>query len=107
MDDLTQTEIEGIFDLRICVKPVLEEFFDADGFNYAWNEGQVAGQTVPHLHLHMLPRRKGDTGVLGYDPRQFFYRPGPRDCSSITDLSFLAIKIRGRLYRNANGQKAS
>jgi diadenosine tetraphosphate (Ap4A) HIT family hydrolase len=35
------------------------------GFNIGWNDGEVAGQTVMHLHVHVIPRRRGDTD----DPR--------------------------------------
>ncbi len=36
-----------------------------DGFNIGINDGAAAGQTVMHLHIHLIPRRKGDTP----DPR--------------------------------------
>ena len=36
-----------------------------DGFNIGINDGQAAGQTVPHLHLHLIPRYRGDL----QDPR--------------------------------------
>ena len=36
-----------------------------DGFNVGWNDGAAAGQTVMHLHLHVIPRRHGDVD----DPR--------------------------------------
>lgn len=36
-----------------------------DGFNIGWNDGTSAGQTVMHLHLHVIPRRTGDVE----DPR--------------------------------------
>ena len=94
IDELERHEIEAMLDLRGRLKPVLELVLQAEGFNYAWNEGCVAGQTVPHLHLHMVPRRTGDTGVLGYDPRKMFYRPGPRECISLDELSDLAFRIR-------------
>jgi len=32
----------------------------AEGFNIGINEGEVAGQTVGHLHIHVIPRYKGD-----------------------------------------------
>jgi len=38
---------------------------DADDFNLAVNDGPAAGQTVAHLHLHVIPRRAGDVE----DPR--------------------------------------
>ncbi len=36
-----------------------------DGFNIGINVGEAAGQTVPHLHLHVIPRYAGDVA----DPR--------------------------------------
>jgi diadenosine tetraphosphate (Ap4A) HIT family hydrolase len=36
-----------------------------EGFNVGWNDGPVAGQTVMHLHIHVIPRRPGDVD----DPR--------------------------------------
>ena len=36
-----------------------------DGFNIGWNDGPAAGQTVMHLHIHVIPRRTGDVE----DPR--------------------------------------
>jgi diadenosine tetraphosphate (Ap4A) HIT family hydrolase len=34
---------------------------DADGFNIGFNEGEAAGKTVPHFHIHIIPRSFGDT----------------------------------------------
>jgi diadenosine tetraphosphate (Ap4A) HIT family hydrolase len=97
IDDLSAKEFSAIFTLLAVLKPALRDTFGAEGFNYAWNEGTVAGQTVPHLHLHVLPRRLGDTGVLGYDPRQFFYRTAPRDTSPIHDLAIIAESVKRRV----------
>ena len=36
-----------------------------DGFNIGWNDGPSAGQTILHLHVHVIPRRSGDVD----DPR--------------------------------------
>ena len=36
-----------------------------DGYNIGINDGPAAGQTVPHLHIHLIPRRRGDRS----DPR--------------------------------------
>ncbi|VVB78198.1 HIT domain protein [uncultured archaeon] len=32
----------------------------AEGFNFIFNNGEVAGQIVPHVHMHILPRKSGD-----------------------------------------------
>lgn len=34
--------------------------FSPDGYNLGINDGPEAGQTVPHLHLHLIPRYRGD-----------------------------------------------
>ena len=39
---------------------VLARAFAADGFDWSIQDGVSAGQTVPHLHLHVIPRRAGD-----------------------------------------------
>jgi len=46
-------------------KAVVEQEFKPDGFNIGINDGPAAGQTVPHLHIHLIPRYKGDSA----DPR--------------------------------------
>jgi diadenosine tetraphosphate (Ap4A) HIT family hydrolase len=38
----------------------LRSEFQPDGFNVGVNDGAVAGQTVRHLHVHLIPRYRGD-----------------------------------------------
>jgi len=52
-----QALIEGI-DLAI---EILKKVLKPDGFNLGMNLGEAAGQTVKHLHLHIIPRYKGDS----------------------------------------------
>lgn len=46
-------------------KTTLEAKFDPDAYNIGINDGAAAGQTVPHLHMHLIPRYQGDVS----DPR--------------------------------------
>lgn len=39
-----------------------------DGFNIVQNNGECAGQTVFHFHMHIIPRIKGDTVKVGWVP---------------------------------------
>lgn len=96
-DDVTHEERAAIFDLQLKLKPVLQKLFGAQGFNYAWNEGKLAGQSVPHFHLHMLPRKEGDSGITEYEPRKFLYRPGSREDSPETELQDVAMLIKNSL----------
>ena len=71
-EELTADERTAIFELALKIKKALKESFGAEGFHFAWNEGKVAGQSVPHFHLHVVPRRQGDEGITEYEPRKFF-----------------------------------
>lgn len=42
------------------VKKIVSERFNPDGFNIGVNVNSSAGQTVPHVHIHLIPRYKGD-----------------------------------------------
>lgn len=96
-DLLTDAERQAIFASLNDMKLALTKAFNAEGFNYAWNEGVLAGQTVPHLHIHILPRIRGDSGVHNYDPRQFLYRPGSREHVSEEILCATSRLIRSNM----------
>ena len=58
--DATPEEQQAIFQLVEVVKRLLDEQFQPAGYNVGFNAGEVAGQTVPHLHVHVIPRYVGD-----------------------------------------------
>lgn len=41
---------------------------ECDGFNLVQNNGEVAGQTVFHFHMHLIPRYKNDNQTIGWKP---------------------------------------
>jgi histidine triad (HIT) family protein len=96
-DELTIEELNAIRELTLQVTRALTKTFEAEGFNFAWNEGSTAGQNVPHFHLHILPRKKGDTGILEYEPRKFLYRTGSREPTPEKELQEVANIIKKSL----------
>ena len=46
----------------------MTEALGCDGFNIVQNNGTVAGQTVFHFHIHLIPRYEGDGVALGWKP---------------------------------------
>lgn len=44
----------------------MTEKLDCDGFNIVQNNGEAAGQTVFHFHMHLIPRYKNDGEILKY-----------------------------------------
>lgn len=93
-EELSDDEWRAILQLKQHVCRALKKALGAEGFNFAWNSGEMAGQTVPHFHLHVVPRKTGDTGILDYEPRVFLYRPGSRAISPLEELSQLSELIR-------------
>ena len=59
---LKQAELNAINSLIHDQKKLLEKIDKSiEGFNIGMNCGEVAGQSVWHCHVHLIPRRKGDT----------------------------------------------
>lgn len=96
-EDCTIKEQAAIFDMYGKMKKALEKTFYAEGFNIAWNENRVAGQSVPHFHMHILPRKEGDTGITEYEPRKFLYRPGEREATPEEELASIVYLIQQSL----------
>ena len=63
--ELTSEEQKEMFELLKQSKEELDKEFQPDAYNIGINDGAAAGQTVPHVHMHLIPRFKGDRS----DPR--------------------------------------
>ncbi len=63
--DASPEEHSAMIKLIYEIRDYLEEKYSPDGYNIGANVGQVAGQTVFHFHIHVIPRYRGDVA----DPR--------------------------------------
>ena len=63
--ELTIEERIAILELLDRARAALDREFAPDGYNIGINDGAAAGQTVMHVHVHLMPRYKGDAD----DPR--------------------------------------
>ena len=76
--DITREEREAIFELIDEAKPMLDQIYSPEGYNIGVNIGKVAGQSVMHVHVHLIPRYSGDTeapncGVRSIIPEKMKY----------------------------------
>ena len=94
LQEMTEAELVAIFELSNRIQHMLRGTFAAEGFNCAFNVCEVAGQSVPHFHLHIVPRTLGDAGITKYEPREFLYRPGSRETSPEEELRAVAAQVR-------------
>jgi len=62
--ELNEAQAAGIMPLAQKVAGALKEALKCDGINILQNNGETAGQTVNHYHLHLIPRYKEDDIVM-------------------------------------------
>ena len=76
--DLTFREQSACWFMLNRIKTIIQKQFNPDGFNVGININEAAGQTVPHVHIHLIPRYTGDVaeprgGVRGVIPEKRSY----------------------------------
>ena len=76
--EATDAELTALLALAREAKTLLDERLHPDGYNVGANVGTAAGQTVMHLHVHVIPRYAGDVadprgGVRGAIPEKRIY----------------------------------
>jgi bis(5'-adenosyl)-triphosphatase len=57
---LSEAEYLDLWSSVRVVQGVIGKKYDASAFNVAVQDGRAAGQSVPHVHVHILPRKEGD-----------------------------------------------
>jgi len=81
--DLDAAKRAELWQLVFELRNILAGRFHPDGFNVGLNDGAAAGQTVPHAHIHIIPRYSGDVpdprgGVRWVVPNRANYWTEPR-----------------------------
>lgn len=87
---LAELEDESAGELLKVAKKVslmIRRALDPDGLNIGINDGEAAGQVIPHLHMNIIPRFEGDGG----QPIQAIVENPPSE-----EISEIAEKIRSR-----------
>ena len=71
-----------VFVLAKKLAQKMTDKLDCDGFNIVQNNGTVAGQTVFHFHLHLIPRYKEDAQQINWNPTE----PSAEELDAVRDL---------------------
>lgn len=66
--DLSDEVASKIFVVAKKLAIIMKDILKCDGFNIIQNNGEVAEQTVFHLHVHLIPRYKGDGININWVP---------------------------------------
>ncbi len=87
----TQEERLAVFSLVDEVKVAIDQEHRPEGYNVGFNSGRVAGETVMHLHVHVVPRYQGDMD----DPRGSIRHIISRKGNYLRDIASLATGGEG------------
>lgn len=71
LSQLSAAETADLFVTAQRVSRTLQRLYAAAAFNVAVQDGAEAGQSVPHVHVHVIPRRKGDYDARGGGDRVY------------------------------------
>lgn len=80
--DINDQELIDLWGLVARGKELVQERYQPDGYNIGINVGHWAGQSIHHLHIHVIPRYKGDVenpkgGVRSVIPHKKLYTLSP------------------------------
>lgn len=81
--EATAEEKAALWSLVDEIKPIIDQAHQPDAYNIGINIGKTAGQSIPHIHIHIIPRYKGDVenpqgGVRGVIPHKQKYVRKPK-----------------------------
>ena len=66
--ELAEEDAAKVFPVAAKIATALKKTYQCDGVNILQNNGEAAGQTVFHLHVHVIPRYEGDAVNIKWEP---------------------------------------
>ena len=93
--DLDGETAGKLFALATCIARAMRDALKCDGLNLVQNNGEIAGQTVNHFHLHLIPRYEGD-GLNGHS-RRFPRSSQKKSDSQLRNLSNYSLIAYGKI----------
>lgn len=83
--DVDEDVAAKVLPLAGRVGKAMKQSLGCDGFNILQNNGEAAGQTVFHFHVHIIPRYNGEPAIVGWNP-------GETTKEELENISFLIKK---------------
>ena len=83
--EMPEDKVASAFKLAKKLAGHMTDTLKADGFNLVQNNNEVAGQTVFHFHIHLIPRYTGDGQKIGWNPQEM-------DADKLSEIKDLLAK---------------
>ncbi|MBP5599594.1 MAG: HIT family protein [Lachnospiraceae bacterium] len=68
--DIEDTTLANAMKVAKKIAARMQDILNCDGVNIVQNNKEAAGQTVPHFHIHVIPRYKNDGQNILWDPKE-------------------------------------
>lgn len=84
--DLYEIEDEVLAKAAKLAKKVIcheKKVLGCDGYNLVQNNGEAAGQTVFHFHMHLIPRYEGESRIVAWQPQELAETDAARLCEDM------------------------
>lgn len=100
--ELTEEEITEFFSFARNITAFLCEAFESEAYDWSLQEGAEAGQSISHLHLHIIPRKPGDLSDNGdwYGLLQQSVDPENKTRIKLSDSEYASITEKLKELRN-------
>ncbi|MFH1119771.1 MAG: HIT family protein [Bacteroidota bacterium] len=94
--DLNEEEINTFFSFSRKVTAFLCEVYQCDAYDWSLQEGAEAGQSIAHLHLHIIPRKSGDLeeGENWYGKLRLSVDPDQKARIVLPDKEYMEVTYR-------------
>ncbi len=96
VEDLSEEDAAALFGTLHRLVGKIQDAVDAPASTIGINNGRESGQEVPHVHIHVIPRLRGDRGGIIQGIARSFRRPREEEMRQI------AMRIRGLADRGGN-----
>jgi diadenosine tetraphosphate (Ap4A) HIT family hydrolase len=86
LTDMSENEVSSLFRVVSRVAKAVLQATGADGLNIGQSNGEAASQTIPHVHVHIIPRFKNDAeqGAM-FPPRKHINVKGLRESGRLVE----------------------
>lgn len=83
--EMPQDMAGKVFAVAAKLAPAIKEATGCEGMNILQNNGSIAGQTVFHFHMHIIPRYSNDTVNIGWKPGELDKAETERIIKAVND----------------------
>ena len=87
--EMDEETAEKVFVLASRIAKAMKEALNCDGLNIVQNNGEIAGQTVFHFHMHIIPRYNDDGQQINWVPKT----------SEAAEREMIAEQIKNALHK--------